>query len=399
MSKEKLIDMALNNKRHADAGTMELVDNIVEIPASNYFDQDRWEKEVNLIFKRLPLVLGVSKEIPNPGDYKAIEALGVPVLIVRNSKNEVKAYLNACIHRGAALVEEGIGNKSRFSCPYHGWTYNEDGSLMGITSQQDFGNLEKNCNSLISLPVLEKAGIIWVILNSESNIDMEKFLSGYDEMLDLFDLKNWHVFSTRVLKGPNWKVAYDGYLDLYHLPVLHSETFGKEISNQANYYEWGPHQRVVSPFARISSSEQGGVLEGDPNVPIEDWPMDMLMAGVWTIFPNVSIASFRGGGRSIMLSQLMPGETPEESYTTQYYLMENEPTKEQEIEAEKQFDLLEYVVREEDYSTGIKLQKALKTGMIKNVMFGKNEGGGQCFHGWVDKILNTSDKKLPSLFD
>ena len=56
-------------------------------------------------------------------------------------------------------------------------------------------------------------------------------------------------------------------------------------------------------------------------------------------------------------------------------------------------------MREEDYSTGIKLQKSLKTGMIKDVMFGKNEGGGQCFHGWVDKILNTSDKDLPSLFD
>ena len=399
MSKQQLIDMALNNKKHAEAGTMELVENIVQVPASNYFDKSRWKKEVDLIFKRLPLVLGVSKEIPNPGDYKAIEALGIPVLIIRNSKNEVKAFLNACVHRGAALVEEGIGNKKRFSCPYHGWTYNEDGSLMGITSQKDFGDLEKNCNSLVSLPVLEKAGIIWVILNSESNIDMNKFLSGYDKMLDLFDLKNWHVFSTRVLKGPNWKVAYDGYLDLYHLPILHSETFGKDISNQANYYEWGPHQRVVSPFARISSSEQGGVLEADLDIPIEEWPMDMLMAGVWTIFPNVSIASFRGGGRSIMLSQLMPGETPEDSYTTQYYLMENQPTKEQEIEAEKQFDLLEYVVREEDYSTGIQLQKGLKTGMIKNVMFGKNEGGGQCFHGWVDKILNTSDKDLPSLFD
>ena len=52
MSKEKLLDMALNNKRHADAGTMELVENIVKIPASNYFDQERWNKEVNLIFKR-----------------------------------------------------------------------------------------------------------------------------------------------------------------------------------------------------------------------------------------------------------------------------------------------------------------------------------------------------------
>lgn len=117
MSKEKLLDMALNNKRHADAGTMELVENIIKIPASNYFDQERWSKEVDLIFKRLPLVLGVSQEIPNAGDYKAIEALGVPVLIVRNSKNEVKAYLNACIHRGAALVEEGIGNKKRIQLP------------------------------------------------------------------------------------------------------------------------------------------------------------------------------------------------------------------------------------------------------------------------------------------
>ena len=125
---EKIEDVAktfsLNNKKHAEAGTMELVENIIQIPASNYFDQSRWEKEVDLIFKRLPLVLGVSKEIPNPGDYKAIEALGIPVLIIRNSKNEVKAFLNACVHRGAALVKDGIGNKKRFSCPYHGWTYN-----------------------------------------------------------------------------------------------------------------------------------------------------------------------------------------------------------------------------------------------------------------------------------
>ena len=56
MSKEKLLDMALNNKRHADAGTMELVENIVKIPASNYFDQERWNKEVDLIFKKITLV-------------------------------------------------------------------------------------------------------------------------------------------------------------------------------------------------------------------------------------------------------------------------------------------------------------------------------------------------------
>ena len=142
--------------------------------------------------------------------------------------------------------------------------------------------------------------------------------------------------------------------------------------------------------------------EGEDIIPdydkINEWPLDHLMGGVWTIFPNVSIASFMGGGRAVLLSQLMPGDNPDESYTTQYYLMENKPTKEQEEEATKQFDFLEYVVRDEDYTTGIRLQKGLKTGMIDNVMFGKNEGAGQTFHGWVDKIINTSDEDLPNLY-
>ena len=178
MSREKLIEMALNNKKHSDAGTMEYVDNILEIPAANYYDSDIWQKEVDLIFKRTPLVLGVSKEIPNPGDYKSIDALGVPVLITRDSDGNLNAYLNACRHRGAALVENGIGNKKRFGCPYHGWTYGEDGSLIGIASQEDFGSIDKACKSLVRLPVLEKAGIIWVILTPDSKVDMEKFLFG-----------------------------------------------------------------------------------------------------------------------------------------------------------------------------------------------------------------------------
>ena len=99
-----------------------------------------------------------------------------------------------------------------------------------------------------------------------------------------------------------------------------------------------------------------------------------------------------------MLSQLLPGEKPEESITVQYYLMENEPSEQQEKEAHDQFNLLEYVVEEEDYATGLRLQKGLKTGLIDNVMFGRNEGGGQTFHNWVDRILNTDDKSLPSLF-
>ena len=93
MSKEKLIEMAQMNKEHAEKGTMTLVDDVVKIPAKNYYDPERWKKEVDLIFKRLPLVLSVTSEIPNPGDYKAMEVVGVPVIILRNKKGQISAFL------------------------------------------------------------------------------------------------------------------------------------------------------------------------------------------------------------------------------------------------------------------------------------------------------------------
>ena len=100
-----------------------------------------------------------------------------------------------------------------------------------------------------------------------------------------------------------------------------------------------------------------------------------------------------------MISQLFPGETPESSYTVQNFLMEHPPeTEEAKAAAKKQFELLKYVVREEDYATGIALQKNLPSGAKSHVLFGRNEAGGQEFHKWVEAILNTPDDQLCDLF-
>jgi len=398
MSRASLEKMALINRQHAEDGTLELADNIVEIPASNYCDLDRWNLEIEKIFKRLPLVLGLSKELPNPGDFKALEAVGTPIVINRNSKGELNAFLNMCRHRGAAIMENGSGNSTLFRCPYHGWAYDENGKLIGISDNKNFGDLDKECNGLLRLNVLEKAGIIWVNLDEKTTLSIEDFLSGYDEMLAHFELENWHIFDTRMVKGPNWKVAYDGYLDLYHLPVLHSETFGTEISNKAMFYEWGPHQRVISPSRLPDQDDFAGDGKDYTNVPVSEVPTPILMTGVWTIFPHVSIASFNAGGRSVLLSQLMPGDCPEESFTMQYYLMEKKPNKKQEKEAEDQFKFLEFVVQEEDYATGLRLQRGLKTGKLEKVLFGRNERGGQVFHGWVERLIQTKNQDLYKLF-
>jgi carnitine monooxygenase subunit len=81
------------------------------------------------------------------------------------------------------------------------------------------------------------------------------------------------------------------------------------------------------------------------------------------------------------------------------YLMEKKPEDpEIEARAHEQFKLLEYVVREEDYATGLRQQRALDAGTLKHVLFGRNEGGAQAFHGWVDRIIHADDDQLSTMF-
>lgn len=390
MSKAQLIEMARQDLQHGKAGTQAMASDILEIPVENYFEQQRWQDEMKLIFRRLPLLLATTAELREPGAYKAVEAAGVQVLITRNQAGVIKAFVNMCSHRGAQLVADGSGTATRFTCPYHAWTYSPDGDLVAVYAADEFGEIDKSCRGLTELPALEKAGLIWVTLDPKSTLDINQFLSGYDGLLEQFGFVDWHHQHTQVVDGPNWKVAYDGYLDYYHLPVLHKNSFGTDIGRQANYYHWGPHTRLGRPDTSF---------EDYVDLPDDEWPIEPLVSGVWTIFPHVSIASFGGGGRSVMISQLFPGDTPETSHTNQIFLMEQAPdTEKLQKEAEDQFDFLKYVVQEEDYATGIALQKNLSVGAKSHVLFGRNEGGGQIFHQWVDTILQTSDEDLPKLF-
>jgi len=389
IDRSELTAMVKTTIAYGKAGTIPQADSILKMPASNYVDPDRFATEVDRIFKRLPLMLAASAEIPNPGDYKTIEAVGVPILIVRGKDGVVRAFINSCVHRGANVATAERGNARLFMCPYHGWTYSHKGELVAVAASGDFGELDKSCLKLKELPAAERAGLVWVIANPNSGLDIDAFLSGYDRYLGHFGFKDWYFFSHRTLKGPNWKIAYDGYLDFYHLPVLHKNTFGEDMCNQAIYTAWGPHQRVQMPARNHAE------LEAQPE---QEWGDAALMAGVWTIFPHISIASFDGGGRGVMVSQLLPGATVDESFTTQIYLMEKKPDGETEKLAYEQFAFLENVVKNEDYFTGLRQQRALKAGGIDYVMYGRNEGGAQRFHQWVDRVVTADDQELNRMF-
>lgn len=385
----QLIEMARRNMAHVKAGTVDQAPDVYRVPAVNYYDPDRWALEMARVFKRLPLVLGVSAELREPGSYRAMIVADVPVLLVRGQDGELRAFLNVCTHRSTIVVPEGSGCARRFVCPYHAWSYDDQGQLAAIYNEKDFGDVDRSTMGLTPLPVAERAGLIFSALTPGAALDIDRFLCGYDGVLEQLGLADAHLVGRQEVVGPGWKVAYDGYLDFYHLPILHRESFGPLMPSDALYDAWGPHQRVSMPTR--------GYLEFEKE-PEESWDTAQITAGVWTVFPHVSIADFDAGGRLFMLSQLFPGATPDESLTIQNFLAVDEPDPERRKQIDEQMEFLLHVVRDEDYFTGRRVQKALKTGAKTDVLFGRNEIGGQRFHRWVDKILATEDAELPALF-
>jgi phenylpropionate dioxygenase-like ring-hydroxylating dioxygenase large terminal subunit len=360
---------------HLAEGTSDSADEIVQMPVSHYLDSSRWEREMQNIFKRLPLMLAFGVELQEPGSYKALEVVGVPVLMVRGRDGEVRAFMNVCRHRGSRLTDEGTGKCRRIVCPYHGWAYDDHGELVGIHKAEQFGEIDRKTRSLIALPCEERVGLVFVGLTPGSSLELDSYLGGMQEELATLGIEHWQVYARRELESANWKAVHDGYVDGYHLEVLHPNSVGQFTKGALNTYEsFGPHQRIG--FANQD-------IEKLRSRPPEQWRQDEGFGFVRTLFPNVSFAVRTGVGG--LVSQLLPGPTPNRSRTLQTFLRADMPQTEQEVERlDREVETFHSAVRDEDYVTVAGVQRGMESGAISEVTFGRNEVGNQRLHQWID---------------
>lgn len=360
---------------------------IMPVPASNYTDPGRWNAEMDRIFKRLPILGGLSIEIPNPGDYKTIGILNKPVLITRQADGSVRAMLNICSHRAMTLASGASGNCKRFTCRYHGWTYGNDGRLLAVADAPTFGEVDKSKHGMIQLPVAERAGIIWICLTPGEAMDVDAFLGDVIPDLEQFGFKDWHFIGWRDLEGANWKVAYDGYLEGYHFAAAHPQTIHPRTYSNVMYFdETGPHLRTGYAQVNIAELHQ---------VPRTDWGKreNLNFDVVRTIFPNVSIFV---APEITQIAQIMPGPAPDRNTTRLYYLRRDPPKNDAEkTELQNMADFFYNVVDTEDYAVGLQVQKSLNAGDLQQVLFGKNERGNQYFHRWIDYYLSDDPARTP----
>lgn len=347
-------------------------------PVDNYRDPDLWRHEVAAVHRRVPLPLAMSCELPNPGSYKAISVAGTPVVVTRDAEGQVHASVNACRHRGAEVAAEGYGELKRLTCPYHAWTYDLAGCLIGVYGEKTFGPVDRAARSLISLPVEERLGFVWVSLTPGADLDLDSWLAGTEPFLRSFDLENGHHYSTRELDGPNWKIVIDGYLEGYHFASLHRDTvFKTNLSNMTAFDSWGPHQRTAHALRTVSEAVDQPRAERNP----------ADSAGVtFFMFPGLAIA---GGWRThTAVSLVLPGTTWDTSRTQQVIVLREEPRDDEAVKAaEHTRDWFHDVVLDEDYATGYGVQRGLEALAGTDFVFGRNEPGVQHFHRVLKEMV------------
>ncbi len=135
-----------------DRSTTELAPALFLNPVATYTCPRQAAREAERFFSSAPLFFGLSCELSNPGDFRADDLSGVPVLVVRGKDGALNAFLNVCRHRGAKVASGRGSGKRLFVCPYHAWTYDLDGRLTRIAPAEGFPGVTCEERSLVPHP-------------------------------------------------------------------------------------------------------------------------------------------------------------------------------------------------------------------------------------------------------
>jgi choline monooxygenase len=192
------------------------------LPWSWYTDPAVLELERERIFRRSWQYIGHAGDVPEPGSFFATRVADLPVVIVRDREDELRAFLNVCRHRGS-LVCEGSGRRETLQCPYHAWTYGLDGRLITAPRGNKEGGIPKDELGLVPLRLETWGPLIFVNPDAEAG-PLEDFLDGIPERvaeagIDFERMRFLQRYEYEL--EANWKVSAENFLECYHCPTAH----------------------------------------------------------------------------------------------------------------------------------------------------------------------------------
>jgi carnitine monooxygenase subunit len=369
MERDQLIDLTRRAVKLACDKTTDLAPAEQAVRAAEYTSVERHQRDIAMLMAS-PQLVGYVSELPEPGTYCTKSVMGRSVLLTRTSTGSVKAFNNVCLHRQSQVVT-GCGKAKRFSCPYHAWTYDDTGRLVGLPGREGFPGVQVKSDGLTELPAAEFAGFLWVALDRAASLDVSAHLGPLAEELDSWGIGRWSPLGEKVLDSPiNWKLAVDTFSENYHFATVHRDTFATIARSNCTVFDsFGPHHRLIFPLNSILALE---------NVPEDQWDPFQNMVVIYALFPNIVLSVTIANGE---LFRIYPGETPGRSITVHQNSTPLDISEESVAAgAQAVFDYAHATVRDEDYRLVAGLQANLESGARDHLLFGRNEPGLQHRH-------------------
>jgi phenylpropionate dioxygenase-like ring-hydroxylating dioxygenase large terminal subunit len=357
----------------------------MHLDVSRYLDPEKFAIEHRKLFRETPLLVCLSRDLPEPGSFRLFDDSGVPIVVARGKDGEIRAFLNVCAHRGARVVRENCGQASRWTCRFHGWTYDTGGQVVGLPAEEYFcGKIDEN-KHLTPCPAEERHGMVFVQAMPNGTMDLDAHLGSFGEELERLNFGQAEpVLEKRFHSTSNWKYAMDTYLESYHLPSLHRDSFAHIFeSNLFLLDTWGPHYRFTFPHRGVDR------WTGKPE---SEWPIDALPL-TYFLFPNVIIAvgSVSANGSSFTTHRLFPASVGEMFSNVRMYATNGVQSPEHRAEIEANFEKIKGAAQDEDYSvTGESWQALSEMPAGSQFVLGRHEIGVQNFHRNIERAVGCS---------
>lgn len=198
------------------------------VPTEPYISPRYFDREREEMFRRVWLYVGRTEDIPEAGNYfvKEIDVCAASVLLVRGRDTQVRGFHNVCRHRCNELVWDQKGSARKFTCRFHGWSFNLEGELSGVPDEPQFFDLDRSQWGLKPVAVGIWNGFIFVNLDPTPAVTLDEYLGDLrHEPIRDYDFespKDW--WSWKVDLACNWKVLLDAFSEGYHAPFVHSQT-------------------------------------------------------------------------------------------------------------------------------------------------------------------------------
>jgi phenylpropionate dioxygenase-like ring-hydroxylating dioxygenase large terminal subunit len=355
---------------HIDKSTTDLGDTVWREPVDHYQSQQRFDAEIALL-KRLPVPYCPSVALPEKGSFIARKAAGTPLVVVRGVDDRVRAFINACRHRGMQVANSS-GCARSFVCPYHAWTYNLEGTLKKIPGQEGFPDVNPAEHGLVEVSAMEQGGIVYVMQEGQITPEMlENSLDYFTPEQEMFDQGN-------LTDEANWKLLTETLMEGYHIKSLHKDTFYPYgLDNITLVENFGSNSRVIFPFRRIEKLRE---------IAPKERRIDGFVTSVYLLFPNASVAVLSKHTSLVIIEPLSPTQSQ-----WVVYRMINRETDGQKItvdEAKRDAVFVNESGQDQDREAACAIQESVGSNANSHFTFGHFEKAIVNFHQSLARHLD-----------